>query len=331
MRSPAWVAGVLIAAAVLLATLGVRSLANRRPPAPVHAAAIPVQGSNIGLGVERRTGDLLLTWDRTAPDIVSAQRGLLQVREPGSRYELDLDAAQLQMGRLVYVPNGPDVTFGLQVTRGDGTTRKEMLRYLAGAPAASAGFSNAAKPSAPEKPVTETTHIPAPSDPPRAASHPRAHRTKDSAVPVKAFQPPDTRNTAKPVALPAPTISTTLAADSLRAHSPLPAPQILPPGAGRGTTDPRPPAPTLQSMPIISTEERALIRNQITIPIEVQIDDTGRVVSAKVTDGGAPGARLALVMASLKAARLWRFRPAQAFGHSLPSTYVIRFLFNPRK
>ncbi|HTP01408.1 MAG TPA: hypothetical protein VMJ64_08550, partial [Anaerolineales bacterium] len=62
---------------------------------------------------------------------------------------------------------------------------------------------------------------------------------------------------------------------------------------------------------------------------EVQIDDSGKVVSARIAEGGAAGARLVLINASLNAARLWRFRPAQAFGHSLPSTYVIRFSFSP--
>jgi TonB family protein len=69
----------------------------------------------------------------------------------------------------------------------------------------------------------------------------------------------------------------------------------------------------------------SLVNNDMTIDIEVQIDENGVVRQASPAPGSGRGNML--TTQSLIAARRWRFKPAEVDGRKVPGTYVISFKF----
>jgi protein TonB len=86
-----------------------------------------------------------------------------------------------------------------------------------------------------------------------------------------------------------------------------------------------PPAPIYQVMPNTKPFGYSLVNNDMTIDIEVQIDENGVVRQASPAPGSGRGNML--TTQSLIAARRWRFKPAEVDGRKVPGTYVISFKF----
>jgi protein TonB len=70
------------------------------------------------------------------------------------------------------------------------------------------------------------------------------------------------------------------------------------------------------------------ITTDAQVNVEVNIDDKGRVTSARVVSTKGAAAAL-LTIEALKAAQLFRFRPAQQNGHNVSSVMVLTFHFEP--
>jgi hypothetical protein len=87
---------------------------------------------------------------------------------------------------------------------------------------------------------------------------------------------------------------------------------------------------TREVQPSIPPGIRSRIQEQIVIPVDVHIDEKGRVTSAKTEVGGNDGVRRYLATQSEKAARQWRFTPARARGGTrVASTRTLHFVFSP--
>ncbi|MGH9628105.1 MAG: hypothetical protein ACRD7E_07165, partial [Bryobacteraceae bacterium] len=121
----------LVVGALLFGFLYIRSpyptALDRQPQASAVA-------SPIGLKVERDGNDLLMSWNRSANGITTAQRGVLSITDGYDRKSMDLDTRQLQTGRVLYSPVSRDVFFEFEVFLPDGRSLSESIRVLGSGP-----------------------------------------------------------------------------------------------------------------------------------------------------------------------------------------------------
>jgi len=92
-----------------------------RPPDPytMHLTASP-------------SGDSVhVRWDRGAPAIQDAPRGVLHIQDGASQQRVDLDALQLQNGSVIYRRATTEVTFRLEVMTRDRVTVTETAEFKA--------------------------------------------------------------------------------------------------------------------------------------------------------------------------------------------------------
>lgn len=87
-----------------------------RPAEPAPQAA----SNALDLSIEHEGNGLVLRWNRKAQPIATAQGGTLQIDDGDYRKKLELTAAQLRSGKVVYFPSSDDVTFELEVTDASG-------------------------------------------------------------------------------------------------------------------------------------------------------------------------------------------------------------------
>lgn len=80
-----------------------------------RAAAAAAQDLSLTLSVKRNDDNLSVTWNRFAPSIRAAQKGLLEIDDGGYTKPVSLDAAQLQNGSLIYHNATNAVRFRLTV------------------------------------------------------------------------------------------------------------------------------------------------------------------------------------------------------------------------
>jgi TonB family protein len=89
-----------------------------------------------------------------------------------------------------------------------------------------------------------------------------------------------------------------------------------------------PPKPLLQVMPNTRSLAPGLITQVTRVEVAVRIDNTGRVVSAHVSNESA-NTKGALSQAAVNAARQWTFQPATLQGEKVESEHTIVFEFRP--
>jgi len=116
---PAWAGLALRAGMMALATIAlvismISYLGAPRRGVENVAASAPAQGS-LGLQVEPRAKDLMVTWNQRAPGILNAHRGILSIRDGGGLRNLNLDRTQLATGSVLYTPASDDIQFRLEV------------------------------------------------------------------------------------------------------------------------------------------------------------------------------------------------------------------------
>jgi hypothetical protein len=69
----------------------------------------------LGLTVIKEGANLSVKWDRTAPAIRAAQKGVLEIEDAGYTKPVDLDAAQLRNGNILFTNSSKTVRFRLIV------------------------------------------------------------------------------------------------------------------------------------------------------------------------------------------------------------------------
>jgi hypothetical protein len=73
---------------------------------------------------------MLVTWNKAAPEIAAATRGVLAIRDGAAQKNLDLDKTQLSTGSVLYTPATGDIQFSLEVYRAAQLTAVQSIRVL---------------------------------------------------------------------------------------------------------------------------------------------------------------------------------------------------------
>jgi TonB family protein len=111
------IAGLGIALLLMIAS----SSALRHPP------KTPVRP--ITLQLERKSNEVLLTWDLDAQVISNLSKAVLEITDGPRRQNILIDRIQLRHGSLLYAPSTSDVLFKLDATGSD-LSLSESLRFL---------------------------------------------------------------------------------------------------------------------------------------------------------------------------------------------------------
>ena len=159
--------------------------APKRPKADfaVMETTLPLK-----LSVAEKQNQLDVTWDRNAPAIMQAKRGVLSITDGSNKKDLDLTGAQLRTGRVLYSRLSADVGLRLEVY-GDGPTPvTETIRIVSTEPPR---MPEAAR-SVPQADVVEK--------PVKTPPVPAAERPKPTArrAPKRAAEPEPKQETAAP-------------------------------------------------------------------------------------------------------------------------------------
>jgi len=313
----------------------------------------------LGLQARPTAGQFLVNWDRKAPQIRRARRGVLAIRDGSYEGHLELDPLQLRSGSLVYTSAGANIQFRLEVFGDRGRSVSESIRLLtpkgtgrpetegmlaqagvktggtleSGAPAAGPGRSETRPATATEgrPPVVQKTRRVSPATQVSpAASHP--------AQPVHLIRARD-RN---PHVLVAAALSQSAAparsqtpAEETRTVGVQPAEPAASPYRAQRTVRPTKTAASYTGPqvirrvePVIPAESRASLAHEVRIDVRVGIDAEGAVTTAEVTSGsGAQDPSLA--SATMRAARQFRFQPARSNDRNVPSGMILSFRFAP--
>jgi TonB family protein len=138
-----WIAS---AAVVFMASAVATTFLNSRPSASRQGTAVTPasQNASLGLGIHVQGDDFLITWDREAPGIHAAARGVLRIQDGSERRITDLQPAELANGSIMYRPSSDDVDFLLSVYARDGSVTKESERALDGRRSSTAGVPDGA-------------------------------------------------------------------------------------------------------------------------------------------------------------------------------------------
>jgi TonB family protein len=303
---------------------------NGLKPAPAAAPARAEVRASLGLAVERRGNDLVISWNRDAAIIAKADFGMLLIRGAAVSRDIPLTAEELRSGSVVYASSAEQVRFQLNVVVGDQVTREFLALVLPQAPG-----------PAPERPATVTSFAGGNSKAPAQPSRTLVLNVPAPPVELRPFKPVETPQTAggappridepPPAAGAAPSNAETLSllsrpVVSLAAPVEVPAAQktasVETPASA---TAARPPLPTHQTIPALPTALRGAIWKATVVDVNVSVDATGNVVKAEAVPKA--GLNPLLRDAAVQAARRWKFQPAQFDGHAVPANIVVQFNF----
>jgi hypothetical protein len=117
------------------------------------------------------------------------------------------------------------------------------------------------------------------------------------------------------------------------AEVPAPAPQpepVAPAAPTRTAAAVVPPSPLHQVQPEIPEGIRHRLFSEVVIPVEVKVNERGRVLTAHADDPYGDGLRRYLDGQAEKAAREWQFTPAKSrTGAPVPGSQIIQFVITP--
>jgi hypothetical protein len=125
--SSRWGISLLVAAVILLASLLAVVVATwwRDPrPAPVSASS-----PSLDLRVDRQKENFRVTWNRNLPALGKAT-GTLTIDDGHQPRDLQLDAAQIAGGSVVYVSDAGDLTFRMRINGETGHQFAESVRIV---------------------------------------------------------------------------------------------------------------------------------------------------------------------------------------------------------
>ena len=111
----AWRGWVWLPLTFLFLLLGVALGYQLAQTMGARAAAAAAQDLSLSLSVKRNDANLSVTWNRFAPSVRAAEKGLLEIDDGGYTKPVSLDAAQLQNGNLIYHNATNAVRFRLTV------------------------------------------------------------------------------------------------------------------------------------------------------------------------------------------------------------------------
>ena len=307
--------------------------------APIYSRSTPV-----GLSVSRAAdGHLDISWNRDAPEFARGQSARITITDGPLLKEVDMDNAQLHLGKLAYFPNSPDVQFRLEVYLDSRRSLAESVRVIS--------------------PTSKTTGV-KPIDQPgrnslleRFPVHPHARTAPvpPNGISVKVPRQVDSKswlavapNKVAPQihkeTLP-PEVPLLSAAELIPPHSsaltsltsappfvtPLPASKmetvISQANSGSAYVPPRPIKRVIPDG--ISIGPVPVVYETTQIEVEVNIDATGRVTEAHPVQKGNK-ANMRLTGSAVSAATQWKFEPATLHGKPIAALHTLVFVFHPR-
>lgn len=313
---------------------------HRRPAAAANAskqtaASSPaVPANTLGLAVERRGSDLLLSWDTGSPAIANANFGMLLIRGEGGDRQIALTADQLHSGKVLYTLTSEESEIQLNVINRDKVSRDSVMVVLARKPEDRTGSQARPRPLKERSAQGDTD--PSDNTPSQSSS---GHE------PLKAFtRPTGSRPVAGVASLgeppsvglgrTAPVAAGTLtpAVPTIGALPGPPAPaKSTEPRAPARTSEPRSglaargPVPLRQPVPKITDQMKAVLSRAASIQLKLSIDAKGRVTKAEPVT--PEGVNPLLLEASMEAARFWTFQPATIDNRPIPSEMIVTFHF----
>jgi TonB family protein len=279
----------------------------------------------MGLRARRQNGDLELTWNRESSLVTAATSGVLSIEDGDVRLQIPLDLAQVRGGSVLYAPTTDRIQMQLTVTTPDHAVTESVMVLIpkVGAPRI--------QPLDPVPQLPSEGIIPRPKP---AKSFIAPSTSQHAAMPAPMLAP-DAPPVATAISSPDPAViplavSQTPPAPPPRADSesqPPPSAAAAPPAqpASGMTPDFRPPLALNQISPRLPADLRWIAVKPVVIAIRVTIDKQGKV--AKAEPISAKGINGFLVNEAVRAARSWRFQPAQRGGAPVESEMVLQFVF----
>jgi periplasmic protein TonB len=327
--------GWLVAALATLLAASVISgafLYYRNGKVPAASPAAPARAevkALLGLAVERRGNNLVVSWNRNAAMIAKADFGMLLIRGSEVSRDIPLTAEELRSGSVVYASTAEQVRFQLNVVAGEQVAREflalvlpqtqERLPERPASVMSSPGGN--AKAGVPPRPLV--LNVPAPAAELRQFK-PVENPQPATATPPRIDEPPPVAG-ASPVngetlpLLTRPVV--TMAAPVETPAAPKNPSEEMPAIA----TAAHPPVPTHQTVPALPTALRGAIWKATVVDVNVSVDATGNVSKAEAV--AKTGLNPLLRDAAVQAARRWKFQPAQFDGHAVPANIIVQFNF----
>ncbi len=329
--------------------------------APIDRPMSPAVAPNAGISLraERQGEDLKIIWNQDVPAIAKATSGVLTIEDGGNVRRIELTSSQIRFGSLLYSATSNEISFHLGVLDGSGNTAEaSLLALLKHAPV---GPSTPAGQRPPIPFEVRNTPLPpkrSPAAPAQEASGATAETKSEtsSAASQSDANPEPIRRTAEEIHASAPTAPPTPAQKRQEPSSAVhQEDQASVPGVREPITLPaQAPAPTQPQAavaeshrpdskvekaiepPVLKTttgartppELRPLISQPVTVTVEVDVDERGRVTTARAIP--EKGVHSLLLAAAMDAARACRFAPARQGGKSIPGKATLRFKFAGR-
>ena len=341
--------GLSIAVVLAVVALVAYSLLTllRRPAisGDVQAANPPASSRNsLGLSIERKGSDLLLSWDRLSAPIRGASFGEVMIREGDGSRKIRLTQQQLQSGSILYAPTTDQVELELSVVNGEKVTGESMTAVLPPVgphPLATSTqtFESSRQPNAPV--AASAPAVAVASRPPAAAPEPRRDSAASADRELRKFSiprgPASQRSPATvPITEAPPAVATIAPASALGSPLNWQLPAIPPPPSApvpatlaHEAALPQPPVATHQVTPRYPSDLKPYMISNTPVEILVHIDAKGKVIRAEPVS--KQSANIVLVQAALDAARGWTFRPATVGNTPVASEMVLKFNFTAKR
>lgn len=124
--------GFLVVVAIILTQMlwssrGESTAASSNPAAEI----VQVRQSLLGLSVSSQPHQMDIRWDRAAPAVAGAQKGVMRITDDGVTEAIPIEARELREGSVAYVPKTNDVDIRFEVTAADGSVTAESVRAIA--------------------------------------------------------------------------------------------------------------------------------------------------------------------------------------------------------
>jgi TonB family protein len=313
-------------------------------------SAQTADASGLNLRIERNAGQLVVSWNRSAPAIATARKATLYIQDGENNEPVDLALEQLRAGSVWYSPLTNDVSFKLELTDPQsGKTTSELVRYLAGRPSPAVAATEqpgATVPSTSAPAPAQTAAVTQPAATQPAATQPKPAEPQPEGAAPKQFQPPVTAAPPRPESL---------AARLSRPAEEIPEPPTLAdqsnPLSGRpmlsvpqvnAAAPPRPAAPRPQQAApapnVGGRVQEAVLRTRVEpvypplakqarvsgiVTVQATIGADGRVKKA-VAVSGPPLLRPAAV----DAVNRWIYEPGKLNGQPVETTANIQINFS---
>jgi protein TonB len=304
-RSRRWIMGAaLVLSAAAGAAAAYQWLPGLRSPSPTEVpvnAPPPAATPGLGLKVVHQAQDVEILWDRGSEPVRLARAGTLTIRRGLSTRVIQMRPDQLREGLVVFQPlAGVDSDVRLEVVESGGISAVESAQVL--------GLDSAPPVPLPEPPASAR---PAPATPPALPTPVRGARKAPPQRVSAAKEAPQKTAAAKDVPVP---------------------PGVRKPGAIAPAPARNGAVPLRRATPLLTSDvarEMAAAQGKVMVSVLISIDAAGKPEDAKVlaSSGEPSNSGPYIRLASLAAARQWRFRPATTNGKPVPSEMTVLFTF----